>query len=230
MAAVILATASVTLAAPAFAAEQTEPAPTTDTSSDCEAPTALLGSNTYAKVPANTDQLIVVRGAAAKSAANTVEFWSRQDGCWSMLKAVTGRNGNAGWSTHPRDGSGLSPIGVYSLTDAGGRLPDPGSLLPYDLGPETYASGGYRMNSQKVQVFDYVVAVNFNRYIGSPPRDDRRPIRTIPDGGIWLHVNGTGPTRGCVSVTRSNMKWLLRWLDPQKTPHIVMGPSTRLSR
>jgi L,D-peptidoglycan transpeptidase YkuD (ErfK/YbiS/YcfS/YnhG family) len=43
-------------------------------------------------------------------------------------------------------------------------------------------------------------------------------------GGIFLHVNGTGSTAGCVSMTRTQMRWLIRWLRPAGHPQLVMGP------
>ena len=90
------------------------------------------------------------------------------------------------------------------------------------------AKFGYRMNNKTVQVFDYVVAINFNRNIGKPPRDEGRPNPKIRDGGIWFHVSGAGATRGCVSVKEANMAWTLRWLKPGKQPMIVMGPKTTI--
>lgn len=168
-------------------------------------------------------QAIVVRGKGKWSSRNTVQYWQKRAGCWTRVKSVVGRNGYSGWDRETEDGSGLSPIGVFSLTDAGGRLPNPGTRLPYHYGPQSYRKFGYAMNSDPVQVFDYVIAVNFNRFLGTPPRDEQRPDPTIPNGGIWFHVNGQGPTRGCISVTRTNAAWTLRWLRPAKSPLIVMG-------
>lgn len=181
-----------------------------------------------AKLSPATNQVILVRGKNKRSSFNKVEYWQRDAGCWGLVRKVNGRNGYAGWSTRPTDGSGLSPIGAYSLTDAGGRRANPGTTLPYHYGPQSYARFGYRMNNKPVQVFDYVVAVNFNRYIGTPPRDERRPNSKIRDGGIWFHVSGTGATRGCVSVSLNNAAWTLRWLTPSDRPMIIMGPNSAL--
>lgn len=165
-----------------------------------------------------------------RSSYATVQYWRKSAGCWRLERSVAARNGYAGWHPRPWDGSGYSPIGVFGLTDAGGRLRNPGTRLPYHHGPKSYAAGGYRMNNNSTQMFDYVVAVNFNRYVGRPPRDDGRPNPKIPDGGIWFHVAGAGATRGCISVSKPEMIWALRWLDPAARPAMVMGPASRLAR
>ncbi|MGV1078320.1 MAG: hypothetical protein ACOYD1_00570 [Candidatus Nanopelagicales bacterium] len=181
------------------------------------------------QIKSNSSQVVVVRGNSKRSWHNRVQYWQKSNGCWVKVRGVAGRNGITGWSRKPTDGSGLSPIGVYTLTDAGGRLRNPGTRLPYHYGPQAYDHGGYRMNNNRVQVFDYLVAINFNRFPGSKPHDLRRPNPAIKDGGIWFHVRGSGPTRGCVSVKRSQMKWTLRWLWPKAHPTIVMGPKQTLT-
>lgn len=183
-----------------------------------------------ARIPARTAQIVLTVGKGDRSSVSTVQFWSRRAGCWQLDHAARARNGYAGWHPHPWDGSGYSPIGVFSLTDAGGRLPNPGTKMPYHYGPKSYVSGGYRMNDNATQVFDYVVAVNFNRYTGRPPRDDGRPNPRIPDGGIWFHVGGAGATRGCISISKGEMVLALAWLDPAARPMMVMGPAARLAK
>lgn len=207
---------------------KTQQAPTPRTS--CVTAIPGVGPTYSAKLTTETSQVIVARGQARRSSYSSFDYWIRQSGCWTMVKTFDGRNGYMGWSSNATDGSGLSPIGVYGLTDAGGRLPNPGTALPYHYGPQAYARNGYKMNDNSSQVFDYVVAVNFNRFVGDPPRSDRRPDKRIRDGGIWFHTAGAGATRGCLSVPRSKMAWTLRWLDPKRSPKIVMGPQSTIAR
>ncbi|MFZ1652493.1 MAG: L,D-transpeptidase family protein [Candidatus Nanopelagicales bacterium] len=197
--------------------------------SNCRTQVPGLKASFTRQIKANSSQVVVVRGNSKRAWHNRVQYWQKSNGCWNKVRGVAGRNGITGWNRKPTDGSGLSPIGVYTLTDAGGRLRNPGTRLPYHYGPQAYDRGGYRMNNKRVQVFDYLVAINFNRFPGSKPHDLRRPDPTIKDGGIWFHVRGSGPTRGCVSVKRSQMKWTLRWLRPAAHPTIVMGPKQTLS-
>ena len=41
---------------------------------------------------------------------------------------------------------------------------------------------------------------------------------------IFLHVDTGKPTSGCVAVAEADVKRILGWLDPGKSPRIVMGP------
>ena len=156
----------------AAAAAVSDPAPTTPTT--CLTSVPSIGPSYAKKVSDKTSQLVVVRGKKKKSSYNKVEYWERDAGCWSLVKLVSGRNG----ALLEQEGHRRQPVvasGVFSLTDAGGRLPNPGTTLPYHYGPQAYSKFGYRMNNKTVQVFDYVVAINFNRNIGKPPRDEGRP-------------------------------------------------------
>ena len=45
-------------------------------------------------------------------------------------------------------------------------------------------------------------------------------------GGIFLHVQRSRYTAGCVAGPLSQVRWLTRWLDPAQQPRIVTGPSS----
>jgi L,D-peptidoglycan transpeptidase YkuD (ErfK/YbiS/YcfS/YnhG family) len=47
-------------------------------------------------------------------------------------------------------------------------------------------------------------------------------------GGIFLHVQRTRYTAGCVAGPRSDIRWIVRWLDPAQHPRVAMGPRTWL--
>ena len=55
------------------------------------------------------------------------------------------------------------------------------------------------------------------------------PADVTKGGGIFLHVNGSGATAGCVSLVESSMLKVLKWLDPAKLPRIIMGPSSTVT-
>lgn len=58
----------------------------------------------------------------------------------------------------------------------------------------------------------------------------RRPADTDRGGGIFLHVRENRYTAGCVSAPMSDVRWLVRWLDPALEPRIVMGPRAWVAR
>lgn len=176
--------------------------------------------------PLRHQQAIIARGRNRSSSHSTVSRWQLRNGCWKRLDRVSARNGARGWHHKPWDYSYLSPIGTFGLTDAGGRLRKPrGTQVPYH-----HSRSGFRGPVGSQRVFDYVVAINFNRVPGRSPLDMQRPDPTIKDGGIWLHVAGRAATRGCISVPRPYMRKVLKWLDPDSKPVIVMGPSSVLGR
>ncbi|MEZ5186238.1 MAG: hypothetical protein R2720_10870 [Candidatus Nanopelagicales bacterium] len=176
--------------------------------------------------PARHQQVVIARGRNKRSSYGTVSRWEYRAGCWHKVDQAPSRNGARGWHRRPWDWSYLSPIGQFGLTDAGGRLRKPsGTKLPYHQ-----SRSGFQGPAGGEWVFDYVVAVNFNRVPGRSPLDLERPNPHIKDGGIWLHVAGRGATRGCISVRRAQMRKTLRWLDPSKRPVIVMGPRGILRR
>lgn len=189
-----------------------------------------LGAKFTAQIPAETTQVVVASGQDKNTDKNAVVLWTRTpEGRWLAGETWHGHNGKNGWTTDHNEGDLRSPIGVFSLTDAGGRKADPGSKLPYDKDPSFVVSGTGFFGDQLAGSFDYVVAINYNRVPGNSPLDARRPMGSKKGGGIWLHVDHDGPTHGCVSIPEDKMAQLIRTLDPAAHPVIVMGDSTALA-
>ncbi|MER5982585.1 L,D-transpeptidase family protein [Streptomyces sp. NPDC001787] len=192
-----------------------------------------LGPGTRALIPSTALQAFVVTGEAADSHRATAALYTRDAPArsWRRLTAPwPAHNGMKGWTDLHVSGDLKSPNGVYSLTDAGGRLPDPGSRLPYDEQPHFAVSGDGFFGEPLEGSFDYVVAINYNRAEGVSPLDRARPLGLERGGGIWIHVDHGGPTQGCVSLPEERMKELLLTLDPAKKPVIVMGDAAALGR
>ncbi len=57
-----------------------------------------------------------------------------------------------------------------------------------------------------------------------------RPPDRPSGSGIFLHVNGSGHTAGCVSISQVEMRKLLTWLNPGSHPHIVIGNAKSIYR
>ncbi|MER7696437.1 MULTISPECIES: L,D-transpeptidase family protein [unclassified Streptomyces] len=192
-----------------------------------------LGPETRAAIPAGARQAFVVTGEEADANQSSAVLYSREDtarGWRPVAGPWPAHNGMEGWTDHHVAGDLRSPTGVYPLTDAGGRLPDPGALLPYDEHPRFAVDGEGFFGEPLEGSFDYVVAINYNRTAGVSPLDRTRPLGLGRGGGIWVHVDHGGPTQGCVSVPEKHMVELLRTLDPAKKPVIVMGDAESLGR
>ncbi|MFE7594983.1 L,D-transpeptidase family protein [Kitasatospora sp. NPDC057512] len=189
-----------------------------------------LGAKFTAQIPAETAQVLVASGQDKNTDKNAVTLWTRTpEGRWLAGETWQGHNGKSGWTTDHNEGDLRSPIGVFSLTDAGGRKADPGSRLPYDKDPSFVVSGTGFFGDQLAGSFDYVVAINYNRVPGNSPLDPRRPMGSKKGGGIWLHVDHDGPTHGCVSIPEDKMAQLIRTLDPAAHPVVVMGDAAALA-
>ncbi|MBY8880554.1 L,D-transpeptidase family protein [Actinacidiphila acidipaludis] len=192
-----------------------------------------VGPRTLAQIPGDADQVVLVTGAGRDATTDRVTLFRRDPaaGWVAAGPAWAAHNADHGWTDEHHTGDLRSPIGVYSLTDAGGRLPDPGTRLTYDHAPIGFTPQGTGVHGQSLKgAFDYVIAINYNRRTGTSPRDWTRPMGESRGGGIWLHVDHGGPTEGCVSLPATAMRTLLRTLDPARHPVVVMGDAASLAR
>ncbi|MDH6697909.1 L,D-transpeptidase family protein [Streptomyces sp. MAA16] len=189
-----------------------------------------LGPRTRAGIPKDSEQAVVVTGEGRNSPDSRVTLYARTERGWEPGAVWPAHNALKGWTDHHRGGDLRSPIGVFGLTDAGGLRPDPGTRLPYDHGSGFTSPGTGFEGEPLAGSFDYVVAINYNRRPGTTPLDWTRPLGADRGGGIWIHVDHGGPTHGCVSVSETHMKRLLRTLDPALHPVVVMGDAVSLAR
>ncbi|MFG2137941.1 L,D-transpeptidase family protein [Streptomyces sp. NPDC048650] len=186
-----------------------------------------VGGALRARIPAESRQVVAVYGQGADSAESTVVLYEKGAKGWDRKATWAAHNGRNGWTLNHHEGDKRSPVGVFTLTDAGGVLTDPGARLPYthstEFTPPPYWDKGTRHD------FDYVVAINYNRVKGTSPLDPTRPQGQTRGGGIWLHLDHGSGTSGCVSLPKAGMAALLRTLDPARHPVVVMGDKAHLS-
>jgi L,D-peptidoglycan transpeptidase YkuD (ErfK/YbiS/YcfS/YnhG family) len=192
---------------------------------------------------AHTRQVVTVdhtRGYHAR-----VAFWELRDGRWQVVEAVRdGRIGYGGLS-RPLDrvqGSGTTPLGTVRLISAFGRHPrGAGWDLPYrrihrgDYWVEDNLSAYYNRYRNKAQG-------GFRWWLPSSDTDSSERLTDFPvqyeysvvtsynldqvrhrGAGIFLHVNGSGATAGCVSAPRAFVRHLMWRLDPADVPVMAVG-------
>nr|WP_241670838.1 hypothetical protein [Streptomyces lavendulae] len=187
-----------------------------------------IGRRMSQRVPADSRQAVVVYGDDHDSAESTVVLYERQGGTWKLSGTWPAHNGRQGWTTDHQLDDERSPIGAFSLTDAGGSLEDPGSRLPYWYDDNAFASM-QEEGDEHAHDFDYVIAIDYNRLKGVAPFDWNRPQGVEKGGGIWLHLDHGDGTSACVTVPESGMKTLLHTLNPRLHPVVVMGDRDHLS-
>ncbi|MYM19942.1 L,D-transpeptidase family protein [Brevibacterium sp. 5221] len=189
-----------------------------------------VGKKNMAKLPAGTTQVLVATTKQQKGTTARTTLYTLQDGTWKKERSFAGHNGKNGWKANRREGDQTSPAGVFSLTAAGGYDKNPGTKLPYTRDASMRSGAEAQYGAKATGVFDYVIAIDFNRKPGTPPRDGTQPLGPKPGSGIWLHVDHGSGTHGCVTLAKNDLKYLLQTLTPAAKPHIIMGSAADIGK
>ncbi|MGH3505543.1 MAG: L,D-transpeptidase family protein [Nocardioidaceae bacterium] len=194
--------------------------------------------------PGHTRQVITVNKTGATYAR--VTFWWRKPGHW--IKRWRTRNARIGYGGmvaphRRRQGTGTTPTGTYTITESFGNSHKPAHThVPFhrvrrgDYWVEDNASryynqlrnksqGGFRWrlppgnvnSSERLRAYPvqyrWALVINFNR---------PHPVRHR-GAGIFLHINGSGATAGCVSVPVWYLRRTMRHMRPRWDPRIAIG-------
>ena len=200
------------------------------------APVAVLAAPPAAAAPAtrvaDVRQLITVEAASGSTTFATFRAYRIRRGrtvrVFGPWTARVGYNGVAP-PGKKREGDGRTPSGSYGFSFFFGVRPDHGFLFPfrhayrYDFWDDDPNSSRYNewVNARKhnpglrpepmhqVPAYDYAAVITYN-------------ARRVPGLGsaIFLHVGTGTPTAGCVSLPRSELLRVLRWLRPRDHPRI----------
>jgi L,D-peptidoglycan transpeptidase YkuD (ErfK/YbiS/YcfS/YnhG family) len=192
-------------------------------------------------VEGGAQQLIVVEAQNATDTYAQLQAFDWVGDAWqAAFPPVTARLGRNGVSPNHWEGDGTTPAGTFTMTEAFGNAPDPGTKLPYrpvhvndewvsdpnspfyntwQVGP----ANGRWASSEKLwtmpTAYAYAVVIDYNRFPVVPNRGD----------GIFLHVSGADPTSGCVAIPTGDLVAIMRWLDPAKSPRIAIGTDALLT-
>lgn len=180
--------------------------------------------------------LLVVSERAPRERFATAWLLRRESGeAWSVvrgpLRASVGARGVAPAGLK-REGDRRTPSGVFTLTEALGREPNPDSGLPYRLATDddawderpdspTYnqwvrgkAAHGITGRLADDPLLRLCVVVDYNRF----------PV--VPGMGSAIFVHEADPdgagTFGCIGFRRDELEWLISTLDPRRAPVIVI--------
>lgn len=190
-----------------------------------------------------TEQVVTVKHTSGYHAR--VTWWvHRPEGWTRVLRAQDGRIGYGGLvvGTRRRQGTGTTPLGTYALPsafgthrrqdnwDLGYRRIRKGDFWVQDNGSDFYnryrnqSKGGFRWwlpasdENSSERLTDYPVQYEFSIVTSFNHGQVRHR-----GAGIFLHVNGSGATAGCVSAPRWFIKALMARLDGQRIPVIAIG-------
>ncbi|MEP7019844.1 MAG: L,D-transpeptidase family protein [Pseudonocardiales bacterium] len=182
--------------------------------------------------------------AASWSTTATLQAWVRAPD-WGWLKygsAILAHVGADGVSTAPSESRSATPVGSFTLTQAFGAYPDPGTSLPYfrtdsadwwisQSGPlynthQHCGSGcGFTLGEPNEHLsvilpyYRYSVVIDYNTR--------NAPGGVRPGGGsaFFLHVTDGRATAGCVAIPQANLVAIMKWLTPSAHPRILIGVS-----
>jgi hypothetical protein len=116
---------------------------------------------------------VAVYGKSASSADSVVVIYTKHGSTWRRERGWAAHNGKRGWTTDHHEDEKKSPVGVFTLSDAGGVLADPGSKLPYHRSASFTAPRSWARSHW--HDFDLVIAIDYNRVRGTAPNDPTRP-------------------------------------------------------
>ncbi|WP_406262017.1 L,D-transpeptidase family protein [Streptomyces chartreusis] len=184
-------------------------------------------------------QLITVKASGSYA---TVTAWAKGPAGWkAQFSTGAGRVGSNGVTDGAtrRQSTYTTPTGTYTITEGFGNEAG-GTAMPYhrvtdddwwveDPESQFYNSmhgeagadfpltedgdrGSEHLVNYPVQ-YAKALVINFNRWPATPGRG----------AGIFLHINGSGATAGCVSVPRATMDSIMSWITPSAHPRIAIG-------
>ena len=184
----------------------------------------------------NAQQVVIVTSSSWSTDVATLQTFEKDAGVWhAVFPAMAAHIGRDGFSADKHEGDLKTPSGSYGFGTMFGQRASPGVKFPYRVADsqsvwvddpsspfyntwqenaaltgEHLAAAGYATS------YAYAVDIAYNT----------NPVVHGKGSAIFLHVSTGGGTAGCVSIAQSNLLEVLRWLDPARSPIIVMGPTS----
>jgi L,D-peptidoglycan transpeptidase YkuD (ErfK/YbiS/YcfS/YnhG family) len=186
----------------------------------------------------NASQLITVTAPTSTSTSGTLRAWQKSsNGTWRVVYGpVTAWVGSAGIGKASETTS-RTPLGTFTLTEAFGRLADPGTALPYhQTGPNDWWVSDTRAASYNTMQTCAKTSCPFNTRVSEHLQSitpyynyavvmdvNRSPVVPGAGSAFFLHVSVGQPTAGCVAIDSSTLVSIMRWLNPAQHPRIATG-------
>ena len=186
-------------------------------------------------------QVITVVAPSTGSTRAVLQAWRKVTGGWQPVGPhVAAWVGSDGLSRHPSESRSATPIGSFTLTQAFGHDPDPGTSLRYvHTTPADWwiSQPGALYNTRQrcssgcgftrgdpnehlyyeTPYYDYAAVIDYNT------RNAPGGVRQGAGSAFFLHVTVNQPTAGCVSIAKDQLVRILRWLTPARHPRILIG-------
>ena len=200
----------------------------------------------------NTAQLLVVTTKDWQSSGATLQRYEKEGKKWKQkgktLQVITGKNG-LGWGRGlhripkqakfvKKEGDGKAPAGIFRLKNGFGY-----QSFSIEYSYAVYKETDHCVDDGKSKWYNQIIdstkmKKDYNSYERMKfPKNyykyglvvDHNP-KAIPGGGscIFMHIKKPNriPTVGCTAMSETEMKSLLKWLDPKKHPLLIQAPKS----
>lgn len=189
-------------------------------------------SNTVASKVSSQILTVVSKGGSY----GELVFWEKDSsGNWVLMDKVSARLGQNGMkhASQVYEMDKCTPTGIYSLTEAFGINADPGSRVRYrqldgseywvdDENSEFYNTmqfgepNGRWTSAERLMDFpgyyNYSLVIDYNRW----------PVVPGKSSAIFIHCDLGSYTYGCVAIPQQNLVNIIKKLDPEKNPVVIM--------
>ena len=177
-------------------------------------------------------QLLLV--AAEGSSCKLYAYERGEDGIWVKVLGTRGHVGKNGVTDSKKEGDKKTPAGIYPLGFAFGHDSDPTNNYPY----RSIQSDSYWVDDPDSQYYNHWVDGEENKDWDSAEALGKikteyalavlieynygRSVQAGKGSAIFLHVDN-GDTSGCIGIPKGDLKTILKWLDKDKDPHIIIA-------
>ena len=187
-------------------------------------------------VGSNKQLILVTTKGSNTSSAEIRTFEKNSKGKWVQKLSVKGFVGKKGIGK-AKEGDSKSPEGKFTIGTTFGQKGNPGTKMPFrkitsdDVWVDDPKSKLYNTwQSKKKTKGQWKSAENMNHRLYTYGFVINYNTKRIPYEGsaIFFHV-GNSYTLGCVATAETNVKSIMKWLDPAKKPVIIITPSEKLN-
>jgi len=191
-----------------------------------------------------SSQVILVGNMQTPSVSVQIITLERRNGRWQSpflpMEGMIGRNGFAP-PGEKREGDGRTPSGIFSLGTVFGYEPSFPTIMPYrqvtvdDLWVDDVYAADYnqlvKRGTTRASSFEVMRRDDDLYKYGFVVEYNTNPVVKGHGSAIFFHLwRGKGtPTEGCVALSEEDLMQILRWLNPEAKPLVVMGMNVTIA-
>ena len=190
-----------------------------------------------------TEQIMLVTNRAISMKDVTIQLFEKKNDQWGrVFPGFHGSIGHNGFSPYQkkREGDKTSPTGIYDLGLVFGYAGKVDTKMEYrqatrhDFWIDDPASDDYNKwvtREKPPAVSHEKMKLDNDLYkLGIVVEYNTEPVVKGHGSAIFVHIEHSpgSPTAGCVALPETDLERIVRWLDPDKHPLIIMGTEEEL--